>query len=184
MINDKIKKLFLINGLIIFSLDVYGSDVKPFVGTEFITSTVGATRDNRAAFLNLGIDYNPASLVGGGMNVTLGDQSGSERVSLKSDVFVKYNVLPESQVNPFILAGVTGAILNRQTCPAEQAAGDNAVSGDGNTCGSSRFNSTGTTYGLGATIKTTKTSAVIIKYSNTTGSKNVNMNIISVGVTF
>lgn len=183
MIKNKIKTSFLI-GPTLFSLNAYSGDVKPFIGTEFITSTVGTARDNRAALLNLGVDYNPASLVGGGMNVTLGDQSGSERVSLKSDVFVKYSVLPESQINPFILTGVTGAILNRQTCPVEQAAGDNATSGDGNTCGPTRFNSTGATYGLGATIKTSKTSAVIIKYSNTIGSKNVNMNIISVGVTF
>jgi hypothetical protein len=66
----------------------------------------------------------------------------------------------------------------------EQVVGDSATPGNGNTCGSARFNSAGATYGLGATIKTSKTSAVIIKYSNTVGSKNVNMNIISVGVTF
>ncbi len=174
----------LLSVLACASAGAYGGDFKPFVGMELVSSQPDTPIDQRDTLLNLGIDYKIGLGLSGGLDVGLREDNPQEvsnsAVSLKTNLYAKYNWFNESSLSPFIMAGYTTARLNQKSCTHNNAQGNENFSFDD--CGSGHLNTFGATYGLGMTFKGSRrnSSGIMIKYLKTTGMADIEMDTLGV----
>ena len=125
----------------------------------------------------------------GGVDVGLREDStewaSNSAVSVKTNLYAKYNWLAESPLSPFIMAGYTAARFNQRNC-AENALGSAGFSSLEGGCGSGHFNTFGTTYGIGLTLKGSRrnSSGIMVKYLKTTGMADLEMDTLGVSLTY
>ncbi len=188
LVSLRMTKTLGIYGLLlsaITSAAAYGSDFKPFVGRELVSSQPNTPIDQRASLLNLGIDYKLGLGLSGGIDVgLLEDNAEAVRngaVSLKTNLYAKYNWFTESSVSPFIMAGYTSARLNQKGCTRSASQNENFSLSDDD-CGAGYLNAFGATYGIGMTFKGSRrtSSAVMIKYLKTTGMADLEVDTLGV----
>ena len=168
----------LLSVLACASASAYGGDFKPFVGMELVSSQPDTPIDQRDALLNLGIDYKIGLGLSGGLDVGLREDNAQEvinsAVSLKTNLYAKYNWFNESSLSPFIMAGYTTARLNQKSCTHNNAQGNENFSLSNDDCGSGHLNTFGATYGL------RNSSGIMIKYLKTTGMADIEMDTLGV----
>lgn len=163
----------------------YGNDFQPFVGMELVSSQPDTPIDQRDALLNMGIDYKMGLGLSGGIDVGLREDNAegvrNGAVSLKTNLYAKYNWFTESSVSPFIVAGYTTARLNQKSC-AHSTSGNENFSLSDDDCGAGYLNAFGATYGIGMTFKGSRrtSSAIMIKYLKTTGMADLEVDTLGV----
>lgn len=163
-----------------------GSDFKPFVGMELVSSQPDTPIDQRDALLNLGIDYKIGLGLSGGVDVGLREDNAegvsNSPVSLKTNLYAKYNWFNESSLSPFVMAGYTTARLNQKNCTHNNTSGNQSFSLSGDDCGSGYSNTFGASYGIGMTFKGShrNSSGIMIKYLKTTGMADIEMDTLGV----
>ncbi len=175
--------------LAVISCSVYAGDFKPFVGMELVSSRPDTPIDKRDALWNLGVDYKINSGLSGGLDIGLREDSiektSEDGVSLKTNLYAKYNWFAESLMSPFILAGYTTARINENNCAGSPTASVN-LSLSGDACEARHSNTFGTTYGIGMTFKENRKngSAFMIKYLRTTGVTDLEMDTLGVSFSY
>ncbi len=168
--------------LTITSCSVYGGDFTPFMGMELVSPRPDTPTDQRDTLWNLGVDYKMNYGLSGGVDVGLREESAAEvtpgSVSLKTNLYAKYNWFGESPVSPFVMAGYTTARVNQKGC----SHGAESFSSSSDDCSGRYVNTFGTTYGVGMTFKENRRngSAFMIKYLKTTGVADLEMDTLGV----
>ena len=170
---------------VIASGSVYGGDLKPFVGMELVSFRPDTPIDQRDAFWNLGVDYRMNSGLSGGVDIGLREQkiedAGNSGVSLKTNLYAKYNWFAESLASPFVMAGYTTARFNGKSCMHSPTESE-SVPLSSDACEGRLSNTFGTTYGVGVTFRENRSngSAFMVKYLRTTGVTDLEMNTLGV----
>lgn len=168
----------------------HGSDFQPFVGMELISSQPDTPLDQRDTLLNIGIDYKMGLGLSGGVDVGLREDNAegmsNSAVSLKTNLYAKYNWFAEAPMSPFVMAGYTTARLNQRNCIHNNASENEnfPLASDG--CGAGYLNAFGSTYGIGMIVKGSRrnSSAIMIKYLRTMGMADLEMNILGVSLIY
>jgi opacity protein-like surface antigen len=167
--------------------NVYGGDFKPFVGMELVAAQPDTPIGQRDTLLNIGIDYKMGPGLSGGIDVGLREDNAQElnnsAVSLKTNLYAKYDLFTESWMSPFIMAGYTTARFDQKNC-AHNVLEKGNVSLPAANCEAAHLNTFGSTYGIGMTFKGNRrnSSVVMLKYLKTTGMADFEMD--SLGVSF
>ena len=168
----------------------HGGDFKPFAGVELVSSRPDTPVGQRDTLLNIGIDYKMGAGLSGGVDVGLREDNAvrvsNSAVSLKTNLYAKYNWFNESSLSPFVMAGYTTARLNQKSCARNSAAESENFSLSADNCGAGYSNAFGASYGIGLTFKGNRrnSSGIMIKYLKTTGMADIKMDTLGVSFTY
>lgn len=154
-----------------------------YTGVELTRTSIGERTGIKDGLLAVGVDLNANRDFTVGFSFALQDQDIWEGVSVKGDMYAKYRLLPGSSIGPFVVAGVTAALLKEYECgPRYTNVGGSFVLQT--VCESESLGSVGASYQVGASFSIGHTTNLVVFFGQFFGTNDVRMNVVGINALF